>query len=319
MAASAPKAGTGIRPVVCIGAVYLDTLAHAMVPVAPDTSTPARFEVRLGGVAANVARALSRLAVPARLIGVCGDDQAAVEIRATLDREGVPHCLNVRIGMATGRYIAFHGPDGRLAAACVDDHILSTAPAGLFDADLNDAIRNVGKDGLWFADANCPPDMLARIAAHAPAGGLVFNGVSAAKAVRLTGVFNRATLVFLNRVEAAALSGGRSSATAEDLATALATGGRTTVVVTDGADGLCLSASGQTVRLAGKPAPVKDVTGAGDALIAGTLAALARSMPLRDALDIGQAAARLTVQSAGAVAPDLTWEKLWPAQGPSAS
>ncbi|MEP0582548.1 MAG: PfkB family carbohydrate kinase, partial [Roseibium sp.] len=67
---------------------------------------------------------------------------------------------------------------------------------------------------------------------------------------------------------------------------------------------------GRFLALTPPPASVVDVTGAGDALIAGTLAGLAREYALDVSLQFGQKAAVETLQASGAVADTLTWSAI---------
>jgi len=54
------------------------------------------------------------------------------------------------------------------------------------------------------------------------------------------------------------------------------------------------------------PATPVDVTGAGDALVAGTLFALLGGTPLRQAIHTGARAAKLTLESTAACAAGMT-------------
>jgi pseudouridine kinase len=58
------------------------------------------------------------------------------------------------------------------------------------------------------------------------------------------------------------------------------------------------------------PARPRDVTGAGDALVAGTLFGLLQDMSLSNAARLGLAAAAITVESEFAAPPELTAELL---------
>ena len=58
------------------------------------------------------------------------------------------------------------------------------------------------------------------------------------------------------------------------------------------------------------PATPRDVTGAGDALVSGTLYGLSGGLALEDAARLGLAAAAITVESESAAAPYLTAEAL---------
>jgi pseudouridine kinase len=296
-----------VCPVLCIGAVHWDSLALARRPITPDTSTPSDISQAPGGVATNVARALVRLGVPTSLCGVVGDDMPGRSLRELLSREGLALHLMERKRKATGQYLALHDPDGALVAACVDDTILGEASPDTFQATLAFMAAEMPTHSLWFADANLPPDILEVVAGLVPQGRLAADAVSLAKAGRLGGIMGRLRLLFANRAEAAALAGCPESSPLREIAARLHDRGMSEVIITDGT-GPVLTSDGAAVReYAPEPAVVRDVTGAGDALIAGTLAALARGQDLFGAVPSGLTAAHLTVRSAGAVSADLSW------------
>lgn len=296
---------TGVRRVLCIGAVHWDSLAHAQHPIVADTSTPAAIEQKPGGVATNVARALGRLGIPVTLTGVIGNDVAGATLRSLLETEGIDLNLVCRDGAITAQYLALHDPDGGLAAACVDDRILSEAPPDLFDGLLDARAASDDRSAFWFADANLPEGILRRIAELAPAGALIADCVSTAKAGRLAAIAGRISLLFANRGEAAVLARCTGEAEPVEIIARLHDLGIAEIVMTDGADPVTISDGNRVTSHQPPPVSVVDVTGAGDALIAGTLAACARDRDLQEAVLSGLDAARLTVQRAGAVPQDL--------------
>lgn len=299
-----------VSPVVCIGAVHWDSLARARRPIAPDTSTPSDIIQAPGGVATNVARALIRLGIPATLCGVIGDDVPGRALAEQLGGEGLCLRLAERKGKATGQYLALHDPDGSLVAACADDTILADASPEIFQDGLASLAAEMPAHAFWFADANLPPDILRAIAGHAPSGRLAADAVSVAKADRLTAIAGALRLLFANRAEAAVLAGCPETAPLSEIAARLTDRGISEAVITDGTAPALASDGSGFREYRPDPVAVRDVTGAGDALIAGTLAALARGYDLFDAVPPGLAAARLTVQSAGAVSADLSWPRL---------
>jgi pseudouridine kinase len=92
----------------------------------------------------------------------------------------------------------------------------------------------------------------------------------------------------------------------EDLAAALRGRGCQQVVLTAGAAGCIIADAEGMVRVPAVAAEVADVTGAGDALVAGTLAGLTHGLPLRSAVTLGTSLAARTVARAESVAPDLS-------------
>lgn len=301
---------------VAIGAVHYDTIAHGRETICRDTSTPARFTAKPGGVATNIARAACRLGVATTLIGAVGADGAAAFLKELLAAEGLDLAFQTRSGCATGQYLALHDPDGSLAAACVDDQVLSEAPAGFFAAALAQELQRTAPAPLWLLDANLPEPMLhalvQQIRSSRPEHGgvLTANAVSNAKAPRLKGLLAELDCLTLNRGEAAALTGLADTLPADTLANALTQQGLKAFVLTDGGREALVSSGGVLHRLTPPKTAIVDVTGAGDALTAGILAALARGHGLLTAARCGLQAATLTLQSTGALAEGLRWDQI---------
>jgi pseudouridine kinase len=77
-------------------------------------------------------------------------------------------------------------------------------------------------------------------------------------------------------------------------------------VLTRGAAGVLLADADGVREVPAVPARVRDVTGAGDALVAGVLAGLAAGEGLTRAAAVGTLVAAHTVRSEGSVCPDLS-------------
>ncbi|MCA1299960.1 PfkB family carbohydrate kinase [Stappia indica] len=303
---SAPRAPA--PSIALIGAIHLDTIAHAAVPIRRETSTPARFVSRPGGVATNVARALAKLDIACALAGVVGDDAAGAQLCAELSAQGLDMSAVRRLqGRATGRYLALHDPDGALAAAVVDGEITEALPAKAFTPLPTVLIEAA----VWFLDTNLPPATLARLAKDAgPRRRLAADAVSCAKAPRLAAILPRLDLLFCNRAEAAALLAIETLPPADDLAAALVERGVSACCVSDGNAPLTLADNTGIRRLDVPHVAVRDVTGAGDALIAGTLAGLHHGRTLDAAARAGLAAAALTLSAEGAAPDSLNWRAI---------
>ena len=306
----------GTPPIALLGGIHLDRLAHADRRILPDTSTPGRIVARPGGVATNVAMVLARLGQRVRLFGRIGPDGDGVALSVMLSGLGID-LSGVREGKSpTASYLALHDPDGRLAAAIVDDAV--TYEFGPDDLAAPQEGQGAGlmEAGIWFLDANLRADTLERLSEIAgpreerqPGARpfLAADAVSIAKARRLEPVLHRLDLLFANHAEAAALAG--IDGPADRLARALVElqDGPLAAIVTDGEAGAVLAQDGGPVlHRPALPARLVDVTGAGDALTGGTLAGLASGLDLAQALDYGRAAAALTVEATGAAPASLT-------------
>ena len=141
---------------------------------------------------------------------------------------------------------------------------------------------------------------------------LALDVVSVAKSARLPASLEGLDLLFLNRDEAAALTGisERGDAALERILNTLHSRGVAEVVLSLGEAGLITSSADSQTRLNALPTRVVDVTGAGDALIAGTLYRLLEGANLTDACRTGQKLAQLTLITPHSVYPQLSSQSL---------
>ncbi len=247
---------------VCAGGAHWDVVARADRPLPSGADVPGTVERRPGGVALNVARGLARRGRPVRLAAAVGADADGADLVRTLVTEGIDDALVIRHGR-TDRYVAIEGPDGGLHAAVMDDATLAARSRAVLAAALDQSPETL------FVDANLATDALAGAATRLGAvPELILNPTSPAKADRLIPVVRAhpAPTVVLNRAEH------------DILAPHLGEAG--TLLITDGAGPAVLRVDGRTIRADPRPVAAGpgssragSVTGAGDALIAGFLAA----------------------------------------------
>jgi pseudouridine kinase len=299
--------------VTCIGGAVLDRKLHLHAPPVPGTSNPARMVVADGGVARNVAETLARLGVEVALVSRVGTDAAGRSMLAGLGAVKVDTSGVVAVpGGHTAEYVAvLHGHDLVVGAAAMDV---------LDDIGVDDVDRCWPPDdaGAWaFLDCNCPAAALGRAVARARSGGvrLAVDAVSTRKAVRLPADLSGVSALFCNRDEAAAWlsqhgdpDGGDPDGGDRKLAVRLRAAGAAGVVLTRGMAGLVVADADDVREVPAVPAAPVDVTGAGDALVGGTLAALLAGRELAEAAAFGALVAALTLESEHTVRPDLTMQ-----------
>jgi sugar/nucleoside kinase (ribokinase family) len=273
--------------VICVGAAHWDLIGHAAAPLAPGGDVPGRIERRPGGVAANVALALAGLGRPCALVAAVGRDPDGDALAALLTARGVDCEAVLRHAGATDAYLAVEDAGGGLFAAVADCAGLEASAAA-----LPGAVRAAPPAGPVVADGNLPGVVLAEIATAAAARGarLVVAAASPAKAARLGPLLGTPGLtLYLNRHEAEALCGA-AFLDSRAAAVALMARGLATAVVTDGAAAATHATATGAVSLA--PSGIAGgVTGAGDAFLAGHLAAVEDGLPPEAALRAALAAA----------------------------
>ncbi|GHG22673.1 carbohydrate kinase [Deinococcus indicus] len=305
-----PEAG-GPGRVVVVGGANVDVKARTIQAAVPGTSNPGVSAQAPGGVARNVAENLARLGVPASLVSVVGRDALGDWLLRETEAAGVDVRAVLRAPeVSTGTYTAVLDASGELLVAVA----AMAAVEALTPAALQER-RGVLRGAAWVvADGNLPEASLAHLLSLAAEAGaaMVFEPVSVPKAARLrpalaAGLVPQA--VTPNVPELAALLGravpdepGALQAAAAELHAQ----GVRLVWVRRGAAGSLLSGPEGVTELPALPAEVRDVTGAGDAMLAAFLAGLASGLPPAEAARHGHAAAAITVESDHAVSPTLT-------------
>lgn len=289
--------------VVCFGGAHIDCSAYSVGPVVAGASNPVRRRTSVGGVARNVAVRLSAAGVRTALVSRVGTDGEARAVLDDLAQRGVD-CRGVQHDgeRPTAYYTALIDPSGELAVGWADMDVYEALTPATLETDIAEHAEYPQARG-WFIDSNLPAATLQWIAAHRPpTTWLAADTISPAKAVRLKDVLPKLDYLFCNRLAAATLlDADVEERTTSELASALTARGVGTAIVTDGPRGLALASAGQVRQL---PPPVEhvtgDVTGAGDSLVAGTLAGLACGEAIDQAIERGLAAARLTLSKRGA-------------------
>ena len=284
--------------VVVVGGANMDVVARTAAPLVPGTSNPGHTRISPGGVGRNVAACVGLLGAPVRLVSAVGADAFGDEVLRVTAACGADVSAVRRVPGPTGTYTALLDDRGELLAAVSDMSAvdgmelerLHLADAALVVLDGNLAPAQAGRVVAAAADADVP---------------LACDPVSVAKATRLAPLVTGALLLTPNREELAAITGrplGEWRASVADLHARDVQH----VWLRQGAEGSWLCSRGaEPVHLPAEPARVVDVTGAGDAMLAGWVAAWLHGASPLDAARVGHRAAAVTVASPHTVPPEL--------------
>ncbi len=292
--------------VVVVGGANLDVKAHLPAAAAAATSNPGAVSFAAGGVGRNIAHNLARLGVATALITVFGNDAAADALAAETREAEVDLSYAIRSGLPGGSYVALLDAAGELVTAVNDMRLMDTlTPERLVPArGLLDEAR------LIVADCNIPEATLIHLAQH-HGQKLLVEPVSLPKAGKLLAALaaHPVRLATPNRAQLAALAGDADMARACTLLRGM---GLTEIVVHCGAEGaIVATASGITTLPPLPPAHIADVTGAGDAAVAGLVFGLVRGRTIMDAAGLGQAAAGLVLASDRSTLSELNPARLY--------
>jgi D-beta-D-heptose 7-phosphate kinase/D-beta-D-heptose 1-phosphate adenosyltransferase len=296
------------QTVLCIGDLMLDEFVYGEVsrvsPEAPAMVVAVkRSEVMIGG-AGNVARNLVSLGARCIFIGVVGDDDAGVALSEALAAEPrIEFHLVTDSNRQTTRKVRF-----------VSEH----HSTHLLRADWEAAVP---------VDADAEQALIARIDAAVPRAGAVVlsdyaKGMLTRRVIRAAievagrhqkpiivdpkgrdfSVYRGATVITPNRQELAEAT-HTAAATDEEIviaATALAEGVEAdAVLVTRSEEGMSLVSAGEAVHVPAYPVRVRDVSGAGDTVVAVLATMLALGADYESAMRAANAAAAVVVGKRG--------------------
>ncbi|MGB6118875.1 MAG: carbohydrate kinase family protein [Mesorhizobium sp.] len=285
-----------IQPrLLAIGGAHIDRRGQVSGDYAPAASNPGSMRQEVGGVVFNALRTAVRRGLTGDIISLRGGDAAGDDIARAIGEAGITDRSAVFLDRASASYTAVIDRHGDLIVGLADTGIYDLFPRQLRRSACRDAIETA--DAV-LCDANLPKEALERIAELAGRTQLHAIGISPAKVVRLSDMLAHISCLFMNRKEAAALTGLRADAPHASLVILLRAAGLKRAVVTDAASDV-LAYDADDIWLVRPPVPkrVADVTGAGDAFAGAAVAAMLRGVPFQNAVREGVAAAKLTTEA----------------------
>jgi pseudouridine kinase len=292
--------------VVVIGGANLDIRAVSAEALVAETSNPGHVTLAPGGVARNIAENLARLGVETALISVVGTDLAGDQLLAETKASGVDVSGVTRREAQTGIYCAILEADGNLSVAVDAMSIIESLTPDRVSAHQD----QLASADYIIADCNLPAETLRWLVDYAANARkrLIIDPVSVPKCEKLAFALDGRMVHALtpNRAQARTLTGKscESPDAARKVALALHDMGVRLVVLHLDREGVLISEmSGPGMNSMelippglGQSAP-RDVTGGGDAAIAGFVFALLRGRSSVAAARIGQIAAATLLSS----------------------
>ncbi len=298
------------KKILVLGGAHVDRRGRIFGETAPGASNPGAWFEEPGGGGFNAARNLARLGFDVRMISPRGGDPSGEMVAEAASHAGVEDTPFVFLDRKTPSYTAILERDGNLVIALADMELYQLfSPRRLTIRAVRDAFEIAD---LVLCDANLPAETLAAIAAKASADGkpVAAIAISPAKVMRLKPCLAGIDHLFLNEAEAAALTGHRPEDPREWVSGLRALGLRNGVITRGKRELIAFSRNAVVSLQPPIVENVADVTGAGDSLASGVLAALLAGHDLAEAVRHGTAAAAITVQSPFATAENLSPELL---------
>ncbi|KWT80861.1 carbohydrate kinase family protein [Agrobacterium radiobacter] len=295
-----------MKKILVLGGAHIDRRGMIETETAPGASNPGSWMEEAGGGGFTAARNLSRLGFQVRIIAPRGGDVTGEAVAGAAKQAGVEDTPFTFLDRRTPSYTAILERDGNLVIALADMDLYKLfTPRRLKIRAVREAIT---ASDILLCDANLPDDTLTALGlvARACEKPLAAIAISPAKAVKLKAALGDIDILFMNEAEARALT-GETAANVRDWPDILRKAGLCGGVVTRGASEV-VAFNGTEKAIPHPPLirEVKDVTGAGDAMASGYLAAIAEGKTIAEALRQGAAAAAITVQSPFATSHELS-------------
>ena len=278
-----------MNSVLVIGGANADIKAKTLSMHVAATSNPAEIHVKPGGVARNIAHNLARLGVKVALQSVIGNDAAGQEILAATAKADVDVASVAGVNVATGTYLAILDDKGELVTAVNDMRCLEALTVDTLDWPRINASRYI------VADCNLSLEVLTALAARI-GDKLIVEPVSVSKCQKLREVLRihkiYAATPNLDQIEA--LTGSRDPGLAARKLFGL---GLRNAVIHAGSDGAYAFDGNIFSHIPSQAREIVDVTGAGDAAMAGLIFGLLQNAALAKAAAIGQEIAAKVIAS----------------------
>ncbi|MEO1987492.1 MAG: PfkB family carbohydrate kinase [Martelella sp.] len=294
--------------VAVVGGAVIDRKYIARAPLIAGTSNPVEGMRSFGGVARNVAENLAALGAGVSFVSAVGADESGRDLARHLSTRGIDVANLFQLpDERTAEYAAILEPGGDLAYGIADMAIFDRMTPDL----LANAAPSLAAARLVFADCNLPAATLAALIEQRRAGRfeLAIDAVSTPKVMKLPKDLSGVDLLFLNLDEASAYLGSTYSIDIngmEKAAKALIEAGASAVILTSGTLGAVVANRDGAILVPVVTARPVDMTGAGDAMIAGTLHHYLHSGALHEAVRRGALIASLTTESAASVHPQMS-------------
>jgi pseudouridine kinase len=287
--------------IIVIGGTNIDIKAKTTASYIAATSNLGNVTFTPGGVARNIAHNLASLGVRVALISAIGNDPPGeIAINAT-SAAGVDLSLCLRCDASTGSYVAVLDEKGELVSAVNDMRILENLKPE--NVKPHHAALQAAK--LIVVDCNVRPDLLDYLALHF-SEKLVVEPVSVGKSQKLRALLEKHEIFMAtpNRDQLQALT---DTDDMDHACQELHERGLQNLVVHLGSEGALLSSGKGMKKIpCASHAQVRDVTGAGDAAVAGLVYGLTKGYDIAKSAQFGQAAASLVLGSTSSTATGLT-------------
>ena len=297
-----------MKKVVVIGGSCIEICATSFSSIFHNDSMPGRIEFGLGGVARNVADALSIFDEDVSLLTAVGDDSFGHVVLDRAQEMNIKMLCEPFCGEHTGVYTYFTDNTGCFSGGVSDLGVTRLITPEIIEENINAILFS----DYVFIETNLESEVIEKVASYGNIK-LIADGVSGQKCKRMMSSLDKFCLVKLNRIEAINLTGKTAR---EDVLRGLVDLGIRRCVITKRKEGaMCFEVLGNKIytydiaNLSNQPNN-GSTNGCSDAFIAGFMHAFMNDKNMEESLFYGQGAAYLNMQSTLPVNKNMNIEML---------
>lgn len=296
------------KPIICIGAAFVDELFHATEEMLLATTNNATVTKTAGGVSRNIAHQLALLGVPVQLISVFGNDSDGDWLKKTCTDAGVKLDASITREGLSGKYTGILNVDGSLFTA----FLTNSATQLITPYHLGKNIELLKTASFILADANISVDTADWLLSFSNDNNIPFilEPVSVPPArkyrdVTLKGLY----LITPNEDELPVLCSEKSFFTQQQVDELLQRGVKQ-IWLHNGKHGSALYSEGKSDSLHAPDIEVLDCTGAGDGSLSGFILGKYLGKEDLECMKVAHTLSAEILQVNGAIATHLSQEKL---------
>jgi pseudouridine kinase len=296
------------KPVICIGAAFVDELFHMKEEMIVATTVEAAVTKTEGGVARNIAHQLALLGVDVQLISVFGNDSDGNWLKQTCTNAGVKLDASITKEGLSGKYTGILNLDGSLFTA-----FLTNAATNLITPSHLERNKELLKTASYLlADANISVDTGEWLLAFSNETGIPFilEPVSIPPARKFKGINLKGLhLVTPNEDELPVLCSEKALFTQHQIQELIEKGVEN-VWLHHGKLGSAIYNKERSITLHAPEIDIVDCTGAGDGSLSGFILGKTLGKEDVDCLKLAHTLSAEILQVNGAIATHLNQEKL---------
>ena len=296
------------KPVICIGAAFVDELFHMKEEMIVATTVEASVTKTAGGVSRNIAHQLALLGVDVQLISVFGNDSDGDWLKRTCTNAGVKLDASITKEGLSGKYTGILNLDGSLFTA-----FLTNAATNLITPSHLERNRELLKTASYLlADANISLDTGEWLLAFSNETEIPFilEPVSVPPARKFKGIDLKGLhLVTPNEDELPVLCSDKALFTQHQIEELIKKGVEN-VWLHNGKLGSAIYNKERSITLHAPEIDIVDCTGAGDGSLSGFILGKTLGKEDVDCLKLAHTLSAEILQVNGAIAAHLNQEKL---------